>query len=78
MTPKELKTMLDDGSFHHATYRNHGTLWEGLWIYRRSQTGWCGFDVAGCFNKTNPDLDLAERMVMVTGTGISIDYYGNG
>ena len=76
MTIANLKEMMDNGSFHHATYRCIGTLWEGLWIYRRSETGFQGYDVAGSFNKSNPDLELA--MNATQGTGVSLGAYGRG
>jgi hypothetical protein len=76
MTLDSLKAMLADGSFDHATYRNHGTLWEGLWIYERNATGFRGYAPAGCFHKDSPDLDAAFELVR--GTGISVGAYGRG
>ena len=76
MTLPELKTLLDSGEFHHATYRNIGTVWEGLWIYRRSPTGCRGFDLVDAFNHRNPDCHAAEEMVR--GTGVSVGSFGNG
>jgi hypothetical protein len=76
MTLDQLKAMLADGSFDHATYRNHGTLWEGLWIYGRSETGFRGYSVVGAFYKGSPDLDAAFEAVR--GTGISVGAYGHG
>ena len=75
MTLDELKALKDSGEFHHATYRNFGTLWEGLWIYRRYD-GLRGFDVAGAFQKNDPNLPAAEAMV--ADTGISVGSYGHG
>src|SRR5690349_4329613 len=49
MTLDELKALKESGEFHHATYRNFGTLHEGLWIYRRTPGFLRGFDVAGAF-----------------------------
>lgn len=49
MTLTTLKTMLEEGSFHHTTYRNIGTLWEGLHIYRKDANGFRGFSHAGFF-----------------------------
>lgn len=71
-----LKQMLANGSFHHATYRNKGTLWEGLWIYVRDPKGIRGFNVAGCFPKSDPELDAAFELTR--GTGISVGAYGQG
>lgn len=71
-----LRELLATGQFHHATYRNRGTLWEGLWIYRKSDTGFRGFDVATAFYKSDPNLDAAYELVR--GTGISVGAYGQG
>lgn len=72
----ELKALLASGEFHHATYRNQGTLWEGLHIYRRSEKGFRGFDHAAIIGKDSPHLAEAERMV--SHTGVSVGSYGNG
>ena len=71
-----LAELLEDGEFHHATYRNIGTIWEGLWFYRTDPDGHRGFTVAGCVGKNNPDLDEAHEMV--AGTGVSVGAYGSG
>ena len=63
------------GEFHHATYRNRGTLWEGLWIYRKYE-GLRGFEPAGSFLKDSADLDSAYEIVLKTG--VSIGAYGQG
>ena len=76
MTLDELKAIKDAGMFHHATYRNQGTLWEGLWVYQRNQNGFRGYEVVGAFLKDNPELEGAEKMI--AGTGISVGSYGNG
>lgn len=76
MTLAELDAMLVNGSFDHATYRNHGTLWEGLWIYVKNETGFRGYVPVGCFGKDSPDLDAAFQRVR--GTGISVGAYGRG
>jgi hypothetical protein len=76
MTLDDLRRMLADGTFHHATYRNHGTLWEGLWIYERDPKGFGGYGVVGCFPKDSPDLDAA--FALTSKTGISIGAYGHG
>lgn len=72
---QDLRTMLSDGTFHHATYRNEGTLWEGLWIYKH-YNGLRGFEPAVAFFKADPELPIAEELVK--GTGISVGSYGNG
>jgi hypothetical protein len=76
MTLQELRDMKDSGTFHHATYRNLGTLWEGLWIYSSDLRGFGGYTVAGCFAKDSAELEAAEDLVR--GTGISIGAYGRG
>jgi hypothetical protein len=75
MTLEQLKELKASGEFHHATYRNVGTLWEGLYIYVK-YNGLRGFAPAGCFSKDNPALDAAYDVVR--GTGISVGSYGRG
>ena len=57
MTLDHLQSVLNEGKFHHATYRDHGTIWEGLWIYEKSdnQIGYGSLLVQ--FSKVDPDLD---------------------
>ena len=50
MTIPELRQLLDSGKFHHATYRNFGNLWEGLWIYEKADE-LRGFLPVGTFAK---------------------------
>lgn len=74
---ERLKALMASGQFHHATYRNQGTLWEGLWIYRKSTNGFRGFETSGiCFRKDDPNLDAAYDLLR--GTGISLGAYGRG
>jgi hypothetical protein len=77
MTLTELRTMLDSGTFHHATYRDIGKLWEGLFIYAIAEDDlWIGYRLAGSFGKDDPDLAAAEDMVR--HTGISVGAFGQG
>jgi hypothetical protein len=76
MTIAELKTLMDSGDFHHATYRNQGTLWEGLHIYARHSQGFRGYEHAGAFLKDSPELKQASELTC--GTGISLGAYGRG
>lgn len=76
MTLDALKQLLTNGEFHHATYRNQGTLWEGLHVYRCSKTGFRGFEGVGYFPKNDPDLDAAHSLV--AHTGISVGSFGRG
>ena len=77
MSPLDtLRALLASGEFHHATYRCQGTVWEGLWFYRRSADGFHGYDVAGCVPRGDPDLDAAHALV--AHTGISVGSYGRG
>ena len=73
----DLKEMINTGNFHHATYRNQGTIWEGLWIYAKEPNGFRGYSVVGCFNASNPD-SLREAENLCRGTGISLGAYGQG
>ena len=73
MTIDELKSLIAEGKFHHATYRDHGTLWEGLWIYEKSDDR-IGFKPAGSFPKGTED----EAYQLVRHTGVSNGAYGRG
>lgn len=70
-----LKQSLADGTFHHATYRDRGSIWEGLYIYLKSDLG-RGFSPEICFGKNDPELHTAEDMVR--HTGVSLGAYGCG
>jgi hypothetical protein len=74
MTLDELKTLQATGQYHHATYRNQNTLWEGLHIYVRDAEGFRGFRHAGVFGKDDPNLQAAEEAVRLTG--VSVGAYG--
>lgn len=76
MTLDELNYLRESGQFHHATYRNHGTVWEGLHIYVNDAGGHRGFIHAGAFGKDDRNLEAA--MAIVRGTGISVGAYGKG
>jgi hypothetical protein len=71
-----LKALIVSGEFHHVTYRNRGTVWEGLWFYRKSADGFRGYEVAGCVNKSDPDYDDAYKVC--AGKGLHVGSYGNG
>ena len=76
---EELQHLLDTDQFHHATYRNQGTLWEGLWIYKKdgSSHGFRGFSLEMSFLKSDPEL-MAQAEKLCAGTGISLGSYGQG
>ena len=76
MNIQQLKELIDAGEFDHATYRDLGTLWEGLWIYRKDTNGFRGYSPAGSFFKDSPELDQASKLC--AGTGISLGAYGEG
>lgn len=73
-TVEQLKSLMASGEFHHATYRNANTVWEGLYIYRKSKTGLRGFEYTGAFNKTS--AELIQAMNLAGPTGISYGFYG--
>jgi hypothetical protein len=74
---EQLKELLASGEFHHATYRNQGTLWEGLHIYRKKEDGFLGYTHSGIiFGKNDPDLEEAYQLVR--HTGVSVGAYGSG
>ena len=76
MTLDALQTLLNSGQFHHATYRNVGTLWEGLWIYEKNANGFRGYSVVGSFPKGDRELEQAHKLVR--GSGISVGSFGRG
>ena len=82
MTIQDLKELRAAGKFHHATYRNQGTLWEGLWVYENDEPapgykGWHPrYKPAGAFYKDSPELDAAYDELRCTG--ISLGRYGAG
>jgi hypothetical protein len=58
MTLEQLKALIESGQFHHATYRELGTIWEGLYIYAKEDSS-VGFQSVGCFNKSDGLADMA-------------------
>lgn len=74
ITIEMLMELLASGQFHHATYRNQGTIWEGLWIYQKSETGFRGFEAVGFFGRQTAHLEQAEQLV--SHTGVSLGSYG--
>lgn len=76
MTIDELKALKASGRFHHATYRDIGTIWEGLYIYANSHYGLHAFELEGCFGKDNVELEAAYDVVR--SSGVSVGAYGNG
>lgn len=76
MTIADLKQLQDSGEFHHATYRELGTIWEGLYIYRKDpDPKWIGYRLVGSFNKNDGPI-LEEAMELCRG--ISVGAYGKG
>ena len=77
MTLNELKALRASGKFHHATYREHGTIWEGLYIYENADDGFRGFKLTASFSKNDPLL-LDAAYAIVRNSGVSFGSYGNG
>jgi hypothetical protein len=85
MTLEELRQHLKDGTFHHATYRNVGKVWEGLYVYVRDAQALRGFTLAGSFNNYyraypngNPECFEAEQLLREMNRGVSVGSFGNG
>jgi hypothetical protein len=75
----KLKALLASGEFHHATYRDHGRLFEGLHFYRKADEGFRGFVHAGIISKRyDTAADLQEAEELVRHTGVSVGAYGEG
>lgn len=73
---EQLKVLLKEGTFHHATWRDIGKLWEGWHIYVRAEDGFRGFKHELAIYKTDPECDAAGALI--SGTGYSVGSYGNG
>lgn len=73
---EELQGLIASGEFHHATYRNRGTVWEGIWFYKKSKDGFRGFEVAGCVNVRDPDYEKTYQVL--SGMGLHVGCYGGG
>lgn len=71
---QHLEDMLAAGAFHHATYRNVGSLWEGLYIYRKDEEFGRGFRLDLVF----PAGDEDEAYELIRHTGVSLGSYGEG
>ena len=77
MTLDQLKALMESGEFHHATYRQLGTIWEGLYIYVNDpDPKWVGYRLVGSFNKSDGFADAAYDLVR--HTGVSLGSRGNG
>lgn len=77
MTIDQLKTLLANREFHHATYRTDFA--RGLHIYSTAKpgSGFRGFEYAGAFSEYDP-LPLAYAYQLTRKTGISLGAYGQG
>ena len=75
---KQLQNLLSSDQFHHATYRNQGTVWEGIWFYKKdsSEKSFQGYILEGCVNKSDPDLEEAYKLL--AGKGMSVGSFGEG
>lgn len=84
MILEDLKRLCESGQFHHATYRNIGQCWEGLYIYKRDVVGFRGFTLFGKFTGYHPDpkqkveLRAAEDFLRSVRHGVSVGSYGQG
>ena len=88
-----LRALIANGTFHHATYRDVGTIWEGLAIYRKDPVGPRGFayvtkipgrlreEFCGGTRDTNKTaLDEAYHLIRAYdgGSGVHVGSFGNG
>lgn len=72
----KLKEMFADETFHHATYRHEGKLWDGWFIYRKDANGFRGYSLALSFSAKSHVKDAVTELVR--NTGWSLGSYGNG
>ena len=79
MTIDQLKKLMDDGEFHHATYRTDFA--RGLHIYSKAKAGssFRGFEYAGAFSEACDTKETINAAYELTRkTGISVGSYGRG
>ena len=74
----KLKSLIESGEFHHATYRNVGTIWEGLHFYRKDEKGFRGFSIAGCINKSFGKEAMDKAHDILPSGSLSVGAYGEG
>ena len=73
----DLKKLMDDGKFHHATYRYDFA--RGWHIYQIDPTGFRGFNYVAAFSEVCcPKEELEAVRNLVRNTGYSTGSYGNG
>jgi hypothetical protein len=78
VTIQELKDLVASDNFHHATYRELNTIWEGLYIYANDpDPKWVGYRLVGSFNKSEGAI-ADEAYDIVRHTGVSLGSRGNG
>lgn len=70
----EFKKLITDNKFHHATYKELGGMFEGLYIYENSQNGFRGFDLVGTIYKDSNEYIEAGFLVK----DASVGSYGQG
>lgn len=75
---EQLQQLIANKQIHHCTYRNIGTLWEGLWIYTNDSKDLTGFDVGTAFFKNDTNLFYAEQMLRANGYFQSVGAQGDG
>lgn len=74
-----LKAMLAEGRFHHATHRDHGKLWAGLFIYEKEPGNtFNGFKLAFSFPDSRGRAEQDAAYALVRHTGVSVGAYGKG
>ena len=69
ITIKQLKQLQAEGKFHHATYRQIGTLLEGLYVYEKEENGYNGFKQAGVIYKDDASFNEAHKLVNCVHVG---------
>lgn len=78
MTLEQLQKLMDEGQFHHATYRTDFA--RGLHIYAKEgysgKLAFRGFEYVGMFSERDEDCKKAYEMTRKTG--VSLGSYGNG
>ena len=72
MTLDDVKQLVADGRFHHATARTVGQ--PKLWIYAAAPDGFRGYELVGAID----DTEEAHAYFRSIGHGVSVGAFGSG
>lgn len=71
-TIEDVKKLVAEGRFHHATVRTIGVSM--IWIYARNPDGFRGYELVASI----PDTDENHAFFRTIGHGVSVGAFGSG